>query len=90
MESVTPATPALKRWSIRRYYTYMDEYYVEAPSLTEADQRLEEVLNTEGIIRDDENRGVLQVAHNEYVDYDSTQGNEIDEHGMWLTEPEEL
>ena len=36
MESVTPATPALKRWSIRRYYTYMDEYYVEAPSLTEA------------------------------------------------------
>ena len=86
---MTENAAATKRWSIRRYYTYVDEYHVEAPSLEEAGKRLDDALNSLSMLVDD-TPGIVQVVDNEYVDYDSSLGNEIDEHGIWLTDPEEL
>ena len=84
----TTTTTTLKRYSIRRYYTYVDAYEVEAETLQEADRKVDEALNTQGHLID--GNGILQVAENEYVDYDCTYGNEINATGDYVSDPEEL
>ena len=84
-----PATP-LKRWSIRRYYTYVDEYHVEAETLEKANANLDTVLDTMNALTAHFPRTVTRVQNNEYVDYDGSQGNEIDTDGNWVGDPEDL
>ena len=87
--TTAPATP-LKRWSIRRYYTYVDEYEVEAETLEAADARLDAVLETMNALTAHFPCDVTRVQNNEYVDYDGSQGNEIGTDGNWIGDPEDL
>jgi hypothetical protein len=84
----TPPAPAkaLKRFSVRKYYTYVDEYNVLAVSAQAAiklTDQWESVCDPSQ--RDPALDAVVeQTAQNEYVDHDQTCVSELDEDGNWL------
>ncbi len=80
----------MSRYSVRRYYTYVDEYVVEAENEQEADEKVDDALNTLGVLVGDNEYGVTQTAENEYVDYDNTMVTEIDADGAWIGDPVEM
>ena len=80
----------MPRYSIRRYFEYCDEYHVDAETLEEADKKVDDALNLQGVIVEGNPQGVIQVADNAHADYTSTFGTEIDAKGKWITDPEEL
>jgi hypothetical protein len=79
--------PALKRFSVRMYSSYVDEYEVVA---TDAQNAIDLADKWECQPLDPTQRDpaldavVEQTSKNEYVDHDQTCVSELDEDGNWL------
>jgi hypothetical protein len=71
-----------KRWSIRLYYTYVDEYVVTAETIEEAYEMVDDPKAHPDT--------VALVNENEYVDFDSACGNELAEDGSYIDDVTEL
>jgi hypothetical protein len=88
-QDIALPAPVLKRFSVRMYYTYCDEYEVVA---TDRQAAIDLADSWDSQPADPTQRDpaldavVEQTSKNEYVDHDQTCVSELDEHGNWIDE----